>query len=124
MDCRGLWCLRTPTSCSMRSHTATSASKPSQPEDVPFQTMTSTRASASRRAASRSDFLKLGQYAGLERNFSHRKPPKYVETSGKSVNMAEARGSGAVLNEGVNIPISTCIVPSNFGASRTSCCAA
>jgi hypothetical protein len=43
----------TPVSRVIASHSAWSRSKPSQPDEVPLQAMTSTRASASRRAACR-----------------------------------------------------------------------
>ena len=96
---------RTPVSCSMRAHKARSASKPNQPEEVPFQAITSTFASASSKAASTmgcsANWLKACDSSEIAVT---RKRAKCTETSGRPASIAEVSGSSAVFEDGVSMP--------------------
>ena len=96
---------RIPVAASIRSHRRVSASNPSQPDDVPFQAMTSTFASARSSAAAR-----IGRSSNCARASSvsaiclTRKREKCTETVGKAASMALVTGSSAVFDEGVSMP--------------------
>ena len=103
-----------PVACVMRSHSATSRSKPSQPDDVPFQAITSTLACASSSAARRISESSNCASALSESAISVTlKREKCALTSGRPEIIAVVTGSRMVLEEGVSIPSRT----------RDSCCA-
>ena len=97
-----------PVRCSMAEHSARSESNPSQPAEVPFQQITSTRASASSAAASS---LGPSSNCASARSLSAisvtRKRLKCAETWGASASMAKLIGSSTVFDEGVSIPSRT-----------------
>ena len=96
-----------PVSALMVSHSRSSASKPSQPAEVPFQPITSSLASASSRAASRKGASSNWPSAcGFSEISVTRKRPKWAVTSGSPASMALVTGSSTVFDEGVSIPIS------------------
>jgi hypothetical protein len=92
----------------MRSHSCTSRSKPSQPDEVPFQAMTFTLACASSSAARRISESSNCASAGPDSAISVTlKREKCAVTSGSPEIIAVVTGSRMVLEEGVSIPRNT-----------------
>ena len=95
----------TPVRSLMRSHSRRSASKPSQPDEVPLQPMTSTLASASNSAAARILLSSNCANARLSSAISVTwKREKCALALGTSAVIALVSGSSAVLDEGVRTP--------------------
>src|ERR1700730_900806 len=100
-----------PVDAVIRSHSRTSASKPSQPEDVPFQPMTSTLACAKSSAARRISLSSNCASALADNAISVTlKREKCTLTSGRPATIAWEIGSRMVLEEGVNMPRRTRLV--------------
>ena len=94
-----------PVAAVICSHSFTSVSKPSQPEDVPFQPMTSTLACASNSAARRMFDVSNCASASLDSAISVTlKREKCADTFGRPATIAEVMGSSAVFDDGVSMP--------------------
>src|SRR4051812_18205959 len=97
-----------PVACVMRSHSRTSRSKPSQPDEVPFQAITLTFACASSSAARRISESSNCASAGPDNAISVTlKREKCAVTSGSPETIAVVTGSKTVLEDGVSIPRKT-----------------
>src|SRR5450830_53183 len=94
-----------PVASVMRRHRRSSASKPSQPEEVPFQPMLCTLACDSNSAARRISLSSNCASAWFDKAISvTRKRPKWALASGMSAIMAVVTGSSVVLEDGVSMP--------------------
>lgn len=97
-----------PVASVIRWHSRTSASNPNQPEDVPFQAITSMRAWASSAAAARIGPSSNCASAVPDSAISVTgKRPKCADTSGNPASIAAVTGSSTVLEDGVNMPSRT-----------------
>src|SRR4029079_562995 len=113
----------------MRSHNRTSRSKPSQPDDVPFQAITLTFACASNSAAARISESSNCASAGPDNAISVTlKREKCAVTPSRPASIAAVTGSSTVFDDGVSIPSRTrsvigslailCATGSRFSASH------
>ena len=94
-----------PVRSVMRAHSRRSASKPSQPEEVPLQPITSTLASASSSAAARILLSSNWPSACADSAISVTlKREKWALQPGTPAASALVSGSSAVLDEGVSTP--------------------
>src|SRR6185312_7077061 len=94
-----------PVVSRMRSHRRSSASKPSQLDEVPFQAITSSLAWDSNSAATRIAVSSNCASAPCVSAISvMRKRPKCAVTSGRPASIAAVIGSRAVFDDGVSIP--------------------
>ena len=92
----------------IRSHSRTSRSKPSQPDEVPFHAITLTLAWASSSAALRISESSNCASAGPDSAISVTlKREKCAVTSGRPASIAVVTGSRMVFDEGVSIPRNT-----------------
>src|SRR4051812_28825390 len=104
-----------PVAAVIRSQSRTSASKPSQPDEVPFQPMASTLAWASSSAArSNSSVLNWASACSESATSVTLKRVKCAETSGRPASMAAVIGSSEVLDDGVSMPRKTGLVIRTF----------
>ena len=97
-----------PVASVMRRHRRSSASKPSQPDDVPFQPITSTLACASSSAARSISLSSNWPSACWSSAISvTRNRLKCALASGSPAIMAVVTGSSVVLDDGVSMPSMT-----------------
>ena len=113
----------TPVRASISAISARSVSNPSQPEDVPFQQMDCTCASAkSSAAASMGSLVNWLRASSSIDIFSTRNRAKCAEASGKSASIAAVRGSSTVLDDGVSMPkrvLANCAVMRDTSSDET-----
>src|SRR3954451_1927905 len=97
-----------PVAPVIRSQSRTSRSKPSHPDEVPFQAITLTLACASSSAAARISVSSNCASAGPDSAISVTlKREKCAVTSGRPARIAVVTGSRIVLEDGVSIPRNT-----------------
>src|SRR3954463_8969360 len=107
-----------PVAPVIRSQSRTSRSKPSQPDDVPFQPITLTFACASSSAAARISVSSNCASAGPDSAISVTlKREKCAVTSGRPASIAVVTGSRIVLEDGVSIPRNTRDIQSSLSAT-------